>query len=221
VTLFYISGYSMAEVAEICDASVAKVKSRLHEARQRLKEEMVHMVEDVLKTEAPREGFAQRVFAAITGRISWEARDQTLKEIGQRGIEGFVQALQSGDWRHRRNAVQFEDRLRGPQSRETIIEMLKRALADRNKKVRGGGVAGLMQMDVPAERKVREFLPLVVPMLDDRSARVRRTTASYLLEYAAHVPADLAARAYFGEKRPTRQWPLAELLKKAAKATNK
>ena len=29
---------------------------------------------------------------------------------------------------------------------------------------------------VPAVRKVQEFLPLVVPMLDDRSARVRRPT---------------------------------------------
>jgi RNA polymerase sigma-70 factor (ECF subfamily) len=129
------------KLSDVAEVPEPKAPDETH--RRELREEVLAAVAKL--------GKAQR--EAITGRLSWEARRDTLKQIGARGVEGFVRALQSGDWRHRRNAIQFEDLLHAPQSIETIIEMLKRALTDRNKKVRGG-VAGLMQMDVPAERKV-------------------------------------------------------------------
>ena len=59
---------------------------------------------------------------------------------------------------------------------ETVIGLLKRALSDPNRKVRRFAVEALLQdeMDVGDERKRTEFVPLVIPLLRDRSNRVRR-----------------------------------------------
>jgi RNA polymerase sigma factor (sigma-70 family) len=61
VTLFYINGYSMNEVGEFLDVPAATVKSRLHSARQKLKERMVAMVQDTLRQHAPGAEFNERV----------------------------------------------------------------------------------------------------------------------------------------------------------------
>lgn len=49
VTLYYISGYSQQEIAAMQDVPLGTVKYRMHEARRRLKMEMIAMVEDVLR----------------------------------------------------------------------------------------------------------------------------------------------------------------------------
>jgi len=61
VTLYYINGYSVDEVATMQESPVGTVKRRLHEARKKLKDEMMKTVEGVLKSEAPKEGFGERV----------------------------------------------------------------------------------------------------------------------------------------------------------------
>ena len=52
-TLFYIDGYSQADVAQFLEVPVSTVNSRLRVARDRLKERMTAMVEDSLKAQRP------------------------------------------------------------------------------------------------------------------------------------------------------------------------
>lgn len=62
-TLFYIDGYSLADVGRFLDVPVSTVKSRLHSARTRirLKARMINMVKDTLQTHAPSDAFNRRV----------------------------------------------------------------------------------------------------------------------------------------------------------------
>ncbi|MFC1716299.1 RNA polymerase sigma factor [Candidatus Poribacteria bacterium] len=104
-TLFYIDGYSQAEVARIQEVPVGTVKRRLHDAREKLKEEMIGLVEDVLKSGAPREDFGKRVFEILSryghppvSSEDWEEIGSQLREIGTAGMDGFVKALESWQW---------------------------------------------------------------------------------------------------------------------------
>lgn len=60
-TLFYINGYSQNDIAEFLEVPVTTVKKRLHDARTRLKERMIDMVEDEFKKHALPKEFTQRV----------------------------------------------------------------------------------------------------------------------------------------------------------------
>ena len=66
VTMFYISGYSVEEVAAIQEVPEGTVKSRLYNARLKLKEEMIKMVSDTLKENAPGGEFSQRVLKMLS-----------------------------------------------------------------------------------------------------------------------------------------------------------
>ena len=52
--LYYIDGYSQKEVAEFLEVPVTTVNNRLHASRERLKERMVTMVADTLRSKAPK-----------------------------------------------------------------------------------------------------------------------------------------------------------------------
>jgi RNA polymerase sigma factor (sigma-70 family) len=68
-TLFYIDGYSLNEVAEFLEAPVTTVKKRLHDSRRKLKERMLTMVEETLKSNTPDDkGFASKVIAELLAR---------------------------------------------------------------------------------------------------------------------------------------------------------
>lgn len=217
-TLFYIDGYSVAEVAAIQEVPVGTVKYRLHEARRQLKEEMIGMVEDVLKAGAPRKDFAARVFELVsrydaeTGGMrpytDWDGMAAEIREIGERGMEGFVRASESRYWRTRRCAASMlreiilreGERQRG----EEGIELLKRMLTDSSKKVRRVAISALLEVDLSAERRRSEIVPMIVERLEDRSRRIRRYAAGMLKEYAAaDVPADRVAAALLDE---TDEW---------------
>lgn len=60
-SLFYINGYSMLEVGDFLEVPVGTVKSRLHSARKKLRERMVNMVEQTLKSHAPTGEFNEAV----------------------------------------------------------------------------------------------------------------------------------------------------------------
>lgn len=61
-TLFYINGYSVAEVSEFLETPESTVKSHLHRARKKLKERMINMVAKTLKDNAPDvEKFSERI----------------------------------------------------------------------------------------------------------------------------------------------------------------
>jgi RNA polymerase sigma factor (sigma-70 family) len=73
--LFYISGYSQAEVAEFLDVPVTTVKKRLHSARSRLREMLIDLVEDSLREMRPSrdELFATRIIEILKAAHSGDA----------------------------------------------------------------------------------------------------------------------------------------------------
>ncbi len=65
--LFYINGYSLAEVGEFLDVPVSTVKNRLHSARKHMRDRMVDLVQETLHGNAPDEGFPERVRHVLQG----------------------------------------------------------------------------------------------------------------------------------------------------------
>ena len=216
-TLFYINGYSVEEVAAIQEVPSGTVKRRLYDAREKMKKEMIGVVEEVLKSEAPKEDFAKNVFDILCqhrasgdhpyAHLGWGQLVEELRRMGPKGMEGFVQAFQSPHSPTRALAAHMLNAtgITG----ETVIELLKRALSDPNRKVRRSALEALLQdeMDVSDERKRKEFVPLVVPLLRDRSKRVRRLASWHLQHgWSGEVPLETAARAVLEEKdRVTRR----------------
>ena len=87
-TLFYIDGYSVNEVAEFLDVPSGTVKRRLHDAREQLKERMMAMVEDTLKSHGLPDGFTQETLdkALAQARELNEQRKSTDAEQLLRGV---------------------------------------------------------------------------------------------------------------------------------------
>lgn len=215
VTLFYISGYALQEIAAIQEVPVGTIKYRLHEARNRLKKELMDMVEEVLKDGAPRKDFAARVFELLCaypnrtgGRLWRRATMDELAEIGPPGLDGFTRALDLPHWRTRRAAVHYLGWARAYKKEalpaETAVDLLKKALSDSNRRVRAQAVLTLLTLNFPDERKRRELVPLLVPLLTDRSRKVRFLVAGRLSapDCAADVPMDEAIRVLKNERDP-------------------
>ena len=80
VSLFYINGYSQAEVGEFLDVPAKTVKSRLYSARKKLRERMVDMVEDTLKVNAPADSFTKATIDKIVGQAEELIKQRELKE---------------------------------------------------------------------------------------------------------------------------------------------
>lgn len=61
--LFYIEGYSQSEISRYLEIPISAVKKRLYNARQTLKERMLHMVQQTIRAHRPSQDadFAQRV----------------------------------------------------------------------------------------------------------------------------------------------------------------
>lgn len=90
VSLFYINGYSQAEVGEFLDVPAKTVKSRLYSARQKLRERMMDMVEDTIKNGAPGEGFARETIDKIVNQATELVKKDEMREaeeILQEGLE--------------------------------------------------------------------------------------------------------------------------------------
>jgi len=217
-TLFYINGYSVEEVAAIQEVPAGTVKCRLHDAREKLKEEMIGVVEEVLKAEAPKEGFGQRVFDLLcryekpAPSWPWEEIEAELRKIGMDGVEGFRRAMQLPHGPTRRFALRFSGVMDGVarpsegDRQEIVVEVLKEALRDRNKKVRAWAAPALLDLDVDEKRKRDEFIPLVVPLLRDKTGYVRWRVAYELQAWAQHVPLEVAARALADESASSNAW---------------
>ena len=76
VTLFYINGYSQKEIAEFLEVPVNTVKSRLHSSRERLKERMIDMVEQVFNENKLPDDFAGKVIKGVP-TLEWGASGNT------------------------------------------------------------------------------------------------------------------------------------------------
>lgn len=177
LTLFYLGEHSRQQIAAMQEVPEETVKSRLRLAREKLKEELVDMVEEDLKTQTPRRDFAQRVFDLLNlypGQrcpSDWERVIGELRRIGLPGIEGFIRAFAQP---HARTRSWVMIMLEQVEPDEVVIELLKKGLKDSNKKVRRSAATALLSLDVPYERKRREFLPLIAELLTDPSRNVRR-----------------------------------------------
>ncbi len=217
-TLYYINGYSVDEVAAIQEVPAGTVKGRLHDARKRLKEEMIGMVEQVLKSEAPKEDFAERVFKIVNRPADsrkpsdaiWKDLIAEIRKNGTDGVEGFIKALESPQGKTREFALKMLDHARP--SGEAIVDLLKSALSDRNKKVRAIAVRILLGGSlwrsraniggISEDRLRKEFVPLVIPLLADRSSRVRLAAYDALRGWAEDVPLEAVASAMSREIDP-------------------
>jgi RNA polymerase sigma factor (sigma-70 family) len=70
VTLYYIDGLSYAEIGNFMSLSESAVKSRLHRAREQLREELISMVEDCFSRHKLPEDFPERIRSIIPGNTT-------------------------------------------------------------------------------------------------------------------------------------------------------
>ncbi|MBM4050915.1 MAG: RNA polymerase sigma factor, partial [Planctomycetes bacterium] len=64
-TLYYINGYSQEDIAGFTRRPLGTIKRRLHDARQRLRKELIAMVESELKKSRPGHPFTARVLREV------------------------------------------------------------------------------------------------------------------------------------------------------------
>jgi RNA polymerase sigma-70 factor, ECF subfamily len=189
VMLHYISEYTVAEVAAIQEVPVGTIKRRLHEARKRLKQDMLDMVEDVLKDSAPDGEMADRVFELLCaypsgGAFGDRKTVKTLGEIGEAGKDGFTRAMELPHWRSRRLTVSYLAREYGDGGppKAFAIERLKEALQDSNWGVRKAAAWTLMfgSPGQTEEERAQHVVPHLIPLLTDPSRRVRTAVVGFL-----------------------------------------
>ncbi len=89
VTMFYIDGLSAEEIGQFLETSTTAINQRLHRARVQLKEEMMDMVEDVLKSSYPK-GFPEKVLREIAEQAT-EAHKQ---HMHGESVQRYTQALE-------------------------------------------------------------------------------------------------------------------------------
>lgn len=207
-TLFYVNGYSQEEIARIQEVPIGTVRRRLHDARGKLKEEMIGLMEDVLKSGAPKEDFGKQVFDILSryrpplvSSDEWLGTGPKIREIGTAGFDGFTKALKSPNHHIRRVAVNMLHA--SGQSQEVIEDLLKEALNDTNKKVRKIAFTRLSQAMHDDESRRKDIIPCLLPLLTDPSWRIRWMTAWQLYYFeglANYVPLDCVARAFLSEQ---------------------
>ena len=122
-----------------------------------------------------------------------------LHEICRSGTTDWLPAMELPNHRSRRAAVHYSGLLPPEQG----LELVMKGLADTNRKVRSAAIAHLMgALEVDQERRRRELVPLTLPLLFDRSRRVRFRAAGFLNrpEWASAIPLETVARAFAQEQ---------------------
>jgi|GEM_PF-1654171 len=105
---------------------------------------------------------------------------------------------------------------------EVAIERLTRALRDPNRKVRKSAAWRLLQIDVAEERKFGEFIPLLLPLLNDSSGRVRGSIAQLLANgWAGHVPLESVAWAVLHTQDDALREQMENLLRSVLEENNR
>jgi len=224
-TLFYINGYSQEEIARIQEVPIGTVKRRLHDAREKLKEEMIGLVEEVLKTEAPKEDFGKRVFEILTRYNQptprwqeWDKIGSQIQEIGIKGVDGFIRALKSPHSPTRVFAFRMFWMYGIPgQSREETEEFLKEYINDTSKKVRKMAFMALFDIIKRDENKRKELMPYFLRFMTDKSKKIRGVVLGYIFydsDLEKHIPLDQIVQIYLNEKNPNIRDSLEKLMLK-------
>jgi HEAT repeat protein len=159
--------------------------------------------------------------------VGWFELMATFRSIGLRGVEGIAKALQSPHAPTRAIGAHMMTYVRpvkpegsseqDERAEETIISLLKKTAFDSNKKLRRFAI-DLLELDVGDDRKRREFVPLIVPLLNDCSTRVRRRAAWELQPWASEVPLSTVARALLNEQDAYTRGHMERLLRAALDA---
>jgi RNA polymerase sigma-70 factor, ECF subfamily len=223
-TLYYMGGHSVEAVATMQEVPVGTVKRRLYDARNRLKSEILKMVEETLKAEAPQEDFSEQIYEALTlyyrEPASWpwreavtEADDRAAEEKWESSVGKVLMAYKSDDMKPFERGLQHQQSLTryhtlgslqviyldyspSPAQKKAILGLMKKALSDSNKRTRSHAAKLLCsRLGLGEDYVRREVLPLVIPMLRDEVAYVRRKVAIQLCDWAAYVPLEEAAGA--------------------------
>ena len=130
VTLFYLSQFSQKEVSRFLEAPLSTVKSRLHTARKRLKEQMITMIQDNLPQERPSkdEQFTQKVMFLLAAAAAGDTAQiqaliaEDVRLVQAKGMVNdrlWIGAVNALDW-----AVMHQQR--------EVIKLLLAAGADIN-----------------------------------------------------------------------------------------
>ena len=200
VVLFYLDAYSLQEIAQIQEVPVGTIKSRLYEARRRIKKDMIDMVSETMKERVPDDGFAERVFKMLSRypeqrvipAAGYAVHLDTSKKLEGLGLgpstfEGFRRAMASPHWPTRTYAIRS---LRGMIAKlrhrpdfdaEEAEAIIKIALKDDNRRVRRQAVGVLGWLD-PDRKKRKELMPIMASLLVDKSNHIRRFVSRYLLD---------------------------------------
>lgn len=217
VTLFYLEAYSLAEIARIQEVPVGTVKSRLHTARQSMKKEMIAMVTETLKENAPDEEFVERVFKMLSRYPEQRLMPQAgrhvhleiARKLGEIGLgpptfAAVRKAMASPHWPTRAYALKSMHLLVAKQryepgfpraEAEAIVQM---GLADENRRVRRQAFRTLGWLE-PDRDKRREFMPIICSLLLDKSNELRRFVGDALVgasEWHGELPVAAVAEAF-------------------------
>lgn len=227
VTLYYIGGYTIQEIADIQRVPEGTIKRRLHDARQKLKEDMIEMVSDTLKEHAPKEEFNERVYNLLyrypsrthfPNHPTLKPIVAELKNIGASGIEGYKKAMTTPHWPTRAWTMKMLWSLSSEQPDEEVKNLFIEAIRDSNRRVRHFAAGGLIRMAGNDLEKCKDLAPRIFPLiLSDRSNHIRRYVARLLGCYpnwTAVVPVEIAGKAVLeAPNEKTRKW-MAYLMKR-------
>ena len=196
-TLFYIDGYSIGEIATILSVPPGTVKRRLHDARAKLKTEMVDLVKDTLTSERPSDDFGDQVHKMIRQYATerdgqWIHTHNRIVDLGLGGIEGLQKAMASPHgmtrWVVPKLIAAFHRKATTDDQREGLVEILKDCLNDPNKQVRKSAINALFHLDVSKERKREEFVPMVIErQMDTLKGLQVVSPASILCPYGEEI----------------------------------
>jgi len=136
LALFYVGGYSNAEISAFLELPLNTVKSRLHRARKRLRSRMIEMSEKLLAEElsaqrpSHREDFAHRVMALLRAAAAGDERQvsQLLEQSSAEAKELVNAAAPHPYWGGEPGALHVA----AEAGRAEVVELLLRQGADPN-----------------------------------------------------------------------------------------
>ncbi len=205
VSLYYIDGYRIRELAAIQEVPEGTIKHRQHEARNRLRQDMMAMVEDNLKSEGPDEGLADRVLALLSdpeeGKMWRSSTGAQLEIAGEKSREGFIRAMAFPNWKTRmRTLFWLLQYNRWNLEVEFAVDLMVKALDDSNRRVRQNALMSLSTLS----RRLgdRSFVPQLVEKLEDPARHVRYALAKALAREPENVPLGPVLKATVRETHP-------------------
>jgi RNA polymerase sigma-70 factor (ECF subfamily) len=148
VTLYYINGYSHGEIAGFLDCPITTVRTRLHRAKKKLREEMMTMVSEVLHEGRPDESFTEeverRLFSytatnegtgiVITGTSEAGSEKELVRRLTAKGYR-VTKVVRGPELPEHRTRKEREAEQREAASRVVTV-VLDQALKDRARSIR-------------------------------------------------------------------------------------